>query len=162
MAFASVAAALLLAASGFAIASSFGAFGRVAAGEGTLVFGLVSGVVGGLLILGSIASWLSSRADRSAKELGLFALTDRRVIVWTRHGGANSLAVHSVDLGRIADLSRMDHPDGSGDIVISFTSLTRDASYFASQVRFDSIEDVRMVEALVRRALADADQAQST
>ena len=102
---------------------------------------------------GLIASpvWLRRRARET-----LYALTDRRAVVW-EPGWFGSVAVRSYSAPGLGRMSRHERADGSGDLVFEeFTTVshTGDGPHTSTTRRgFLAIDDVHAVEDLVRRTL---------
>jgi len=96
--------------------------------------------------------WLRSRARRT-----IYALTDRRAIVWEPGWFGNS-TVRSYSGAGLGHIARIERRDGAGDLVLEeFTTYGRDSQgHTTSQTTrrgFLAIDDVRGVEELVRRTL---------
>jgi hypothetical protein len=121
-------------------------------GEGLSVVGLVSTLVAFATLLGTIAG-ASTRAGERAKRSGmLYALTDRRAIIWVPDVAKGMVAVHSIPRGSLAQVHRLERPDGSGDVVFTFA---RGDLWWPAPSAFESVPDVRRVEEQVRRTLVD-------
>lgn len=119
------------------------------------MFGLPFIVIG----LGLLSSpyWQRRRALRTC-----YALTDRRALVWEA-GNFGSVTVRSYEPGALKAMERVEYADGSGDLV--FEEVRR--VWAGSQGRrrtsterrgFLAVDDVRTIEALVRKALLSGDK----
>jgi hypothetical protein len=112
--------------------------GRVAAG-------IVSGFLAFLIIYFTIRGWQQKFATARGEVRRLYALTDRRAILWQPVIGSEAVTVTSYYPRLIEKLYRVENPDGSGDVKFS------GAGPWGSG--FDNIADVRRVEDLVRMNL---------
>jgi hypothetical protein len=135
------------------LAARFGAFGRFFAFHPTdagalLMFGLISVLIGVLVLLGVFAGWCFRRVKRNRSAKSLYALTDRRVIIWKPREGTEAIEVHTVPRGKFSNVHRVEYPDGSGDLVFEFSQEMYYCSY-----QFEGVAEVRRVEALVRNFL---------
>jgi hypothetical protein len=100
-----------------------------------------------LLVGGTLATSLFWMPDRIRKIV--YALTDRRALVWTPNflgGGFTTRSYAGEGLGR---MNRVERANGSGDLIFEeqYTSRSR------SQYGFMAIDRVREVEELVRLTL---------
>jgi hypothetical protein len=150
--------ALVIWAAGFLVVSAvcfaglFGALGRrFAAIDGaTAIIGVISGIIGFLILIGTLARLVSEGAGRALVKKRCYALTDRRAIVWNPRPGSKAVEVYSIPRGRIKDVHRAEYPDGSGDVIFAL----QDPGYDESQSGgFLGVAEVRRVEDLVRRVL---------
>ena len=84
----------------------------------------------------------------------VYALTDRRAMIWVPVPRSDAVKVHTFPRGSIKgdDLHRVQYPDGSGDLLFR-------AQYHDPAGYFD-VAEVRRVEDLVRRFLIDFDPIQ--
>jgi hypothetical protein len=100
----------------------------------------------------SLNRWMERR--RLAETL--YALTDRRAIIWepwTLKQGA--FRVQTLSRGEVASLSRIEYEDGSGDIHFRVKGIDFARGVQVGPTRFRGIVGVRGVENLVRRTLMD-------
>jgi hypothetical protein len=135
-----------------------------------LVFSLVWMIVAGLLTLGLMAPcalpfiavgigmimspvWLRRRAQKV-----LYALTDRRAMIW-EPGWFRNITVRTYTAAGLGRMARMERADGSGDLVFEeFTTATWDSNtntntHTTTRRGFLCIDQVREIEDLVRRTL---------
>jgi hypothetical protein len=91
--------------------------------------------------------WLRAMARRT-----VYALSDRRAILW-QPGWFGQVSVQSFTASGLGQMSRLERPDGSGDLV--FQVYTTGVGENAHTVRrgFMGIDHVRDVEELVRKTL---------
>jgi hypothetical protein len=84
-----------------------------------------------------------------------YALTDRRAIIWRPAQDAKGLEVRSFSPSDFNTLFRIDHGDGTGDLI--FHEITVVVGMKPQPVRqgFLGIRNVRHVEALVRKTLLE-------
>jgi hypothetical protein len=120
---------------------------------GLVFLGLASFVVTFFVALGTLAGLNNRRKARETKEGTLYALTDRRAIIWVPDRAKGALAVYSIPRGQVARVHRLEYPDGTGDVVLTL----RDKASFPWQTpsAFEGIPAVRRVEEQVRRTLID-------
>jgi len=116
------------------------------------LFGLAPLVIGlGVTVL----PWLYARAARRT----IYALTDRRVLVWEATLlGPTRVLCYGPD--RVARMRRLEHADGSGDLVFEVIE-TRDSEgdVQTTERGFIAVPEVRNVETLVRQTLAPSPRA---
>jgi hypothetical protein len=123
----------------------------------TGLFGVIAGIIGFLVLIGTLGSWISEGSGRALIKRRCYALTDRRAIVWNPRAGSKAVEVYSFHRGRVKDVHRTEYPDGSGDVIFAL----KDARYDESESgRFVGVAEVRRVEDLVRRVLVQQDSSQ--
>ena len=111
-------------------------------------FGAVLAVVGAIGLILSTWVWFLHRAVRRQKwPRTLYALTDRRAILWLP-SGRRAVNVHTVRRGAITHIYRVEFPDGTGDVRWSPLLMSE-----MGPGGFSGIPDVRRVEELARRIL---------
>ena len=118
---------------------------------GAVVIGLVAGLFSGAVLLGSIASALAWSAERARLAHRIYALTDARALILEPMPRSSAVIVHTFPKGSIRpeDLTRMQYPDGSGDLVFR-AALVGPGGFYG-------VADVRQVDHLVRQFLIPAD-----
>jgi hypothetical protein len=125
--------------------------------QGAFVFfALVTGLIGILITLGVIAQWNDRRRERARLASYLYALTDRRAIIWAPDSTTRGVAVYTFPKGKVGSIHRVEFPDGSGDVL--FTLLESGDGYgygYSGATGFVGVDDVRRVEEQVRRTLTD-------
>lgn len=115
-----------------------------------VLLGLAAALVAFFTCAG-LANGVSQRRNERAKREGtLFALTDRRAIIWVPEAATGAVAVHTVPRGHVARVHRLEYPDGSGDVVLTFSANGYDWQFPS---KFEGVADVRRVEEQVRRTL---------
>lgn len=107
-----------------------------------------------LVGLGMLSSpfWYSRQAKRTC-----YALTSQRAIIW-QGSTFGSVSVRSYGAEALGKISRTEHPDGSGDLVLEQIveeGTDSDGHRTARTIRhgFIAISNVKQVEALLRRTL---------
>ena len=128
---------------------------RSRASDGSpFVFGIVAGILTLLTFLATLSNW-NQRRKQAARIAGtLYALTDRRAIIWVPEWSRKgAIRVHSVGRGEVATVFRIECADGSGDVVFRLRSIEILDGFSAEPPGFRGIPDVRRVEELVRRTL---------
>ncbi len=118
---------------------------------GLLFFGLLAGVVEFFLVLGILVNRVNHRAQRGRLSRTLYALTDRRAIVWTPEPSSEAVKVMTFPRGRVSGVHRREFPDGSGDVLFRATGDNAEfGAEFWSFTGFLGVADVRRVEEQVR------------
>jgi len=96
------------------------------------------------------APWWGRR--RAARVL--YAITDRRALV-LEPGGRGARTVKSFEPAALQSLERIEHPDGSGDLVFSRQNWRdSDGDRRSTQAGFTGVPRVREVEELIRKLAA--------
>lgn len=90
--------------------------------------------------------FVCDRLTRATRRKTLYAVTDRRAILWRPEGDRGGVKVHSVEGRSIAGTERIDYPDGTGDLLI-LGETGRAEDY---RLRFVRVVDVARVERLLR------------
>jgi len=114
------------------------------------VVGVLSGIIGLFVLIGTISVLIQNGTERQRLKGRVYALTDRRAIIWCPQGKSAAIKIYTFPSGSVkADsLHRVQFPDGSGDVVFQ-------GDYYHDPSGFTGIADVRRVEELVRRFLVD-------
>lgn len=113
--------------------------------------GLVAGIIALLMVLGMIGSVVDARAERRRFRGELYALTDRRAIIWRPQPRSSGVEVFSFPRGTVKTVHRLEYPDGSGDV-----SFGRpEATAWNDPTAFFGVPEARRVEELVRRLLIE-------
>jgi hypothetical protein len=116
----------------------------------TGMFGMIAGIIGFLILIGTLGGWISEGLGRALVKRRCYALTDRRAIVWNLRSGSRAVEVHSFHRGRVKDVRRVEYPDGSGDVIFALNEARYDE---VESGRFVGVAEVRRVEDLVRKVL---------
>jgi len=103
-----------------------------------------------LALPATISAWNHRRTEIARTGGTLYALTDRRAIIWVPEDRRGTVAVHSFRPGQVGRVHRIERPDGSGDVIFA---LSRDVGYPFTPEGFKGIAGVRRVEEQVRRTL---------
>jgi hypothetical protein len=123
----------------------------------SLYLGTLLGFVG-LWLAGMVWIYISdSLRDLRRRNHCLYALTDRRAILWVIVPG-RPREVYSISRGKITNVHRLENADGSGDVIFNvisgFHAFRSSGLEVTSMPRgFEAVEKVRQVEALVRQTL---------
>jgi hypothetical protein len=99
-----------------------------------------------------IGAYLSGRLERRDLRRNLYALTDRRVITWTPQSGGAGVMIQSLGRGGVEKTSRIEYPDGSGDIFFEPAPAA-----YVLRPSLVGVPEARRVEELARRILIDPD-----
>lgn len=93
---------------------------RPAGAEATPMFALFTGDVGlvGVACLAAFAEPSEARAERRRIRGELYALTDRRAIIWRPPPRSGAVEVFSLPRGTLKGVPSREYPDGSGDVII--------------------------------------------
>ena len=115
--------------------------------SGVFVVGVIALIVASFVVVGIVASRVESSEERRSIRGQVYALTDRRAIIYVPDIRTGALAVHTISKGtiKVEDVHRVQYPDGSGDVAFRGGS--------SAPSGFRGVEDVRRVEELVRRFL---------
>lgn len=111
--------------------------------------------VAGMLSCGLALFLLLRRSTRRRLAGTLYALTDRRAILWQPSARGGGVEVHSFGRGAAKRVHRVEYPDGSGDVVFQ-QSTEMDA--LGTPRGFEKVAEVVRVERLVREALCGEDR----
>jgi hypothetical protein len=119
-------------------------------GWGLLLVGIAC-----VIVIGLIAYWSSRRREFRRRSNILYAVTDRRAIIWIRERKSDAIRIKTVQRSQIMTVERVQRPDGSGNL---FFSTGR--GHLSAEYEFDwhgfgflDIHDVRRVEQIVRNNL---------
>ncbi len=134
-------------------------FGGVAV---AMLFGVVICWSAGLIVtLSGLGGIFVARRNARHNRQSLYAITDRRAIVWRPAPFTDGVEVRSYSIGQIVSTSRIDHLDGTGDIRFHLADghepgvMVPDA--FSGPVLigggFFGICDPRRVEEILRKTL---------
>ena len=107
------------------------------------------------VVLGLIGNWRSRTKERERSSRALYAITDRRAIIWSPEPKGNAVRIRTIPRGEIYNLVRVENPDGSGSVLFSSTKddTTREIDAQWYPFGFRHVDDVRRVELLVRNNL---------
>lgn len=156
-------AVIFLAAACLAFANAWGYLGRPATDGSSFLGGCLFSTFGCLIGWFVVAGLWFQRNERIRMDDTLFAVTDRRALVWSPVGRSGSFHVLSVVLGRLTGVSRLEHPDGTGDLL--FGSENGYCDFGEDCVRrpisFQHVPNVRQVERIVRQNLLNPDTTQA-
>lgn len=135
---------------------SWAQFVRNPLGEigGLLSLGLGLGVVEFFVVLGLVSNWLRRRGERVKRENTLYALTDRRAILWEPVVSSGAVKIVTFPKGCVSGVHRLEYSDGSGDVLFR----TRGSGFqygdeYWGPSGFLGVVNVRRVEEQVRRTL---------
>ena len=120
--------------------------------EATLItFAIIFLMIGSLIGIFTIGGLVSTKRDRRLRARRIYAVTDRRAILWTPVAGSDAVTVHAYPRGSIkpGQVERTQFPDGSGTLALQ--------GGYSAHGNFEGIADVRRVEELVRRFLIAPD-----
>lgn len=143
--------AVMTALSGVSLAAMLGVLQREAMRPEALLiaFGLAPLALGGLIAVDVARRAWTWTARRWALARTVYALTDQRVIIG-RYDARDGLLAFSLIPGMIADTSRFEYADGTGDLVFEgVESSARRA------IGFFGIRRVRSVDRLLHETLID-------
>jgi len=118
---------------------------------GLVVSGTMLTVMAFFVGLGLVAG--VRRGERLQQEATLYALTDRRAIIWCPGPVKGAVSVHSITRRQLARVHRVEFPDGTGDVVFDYANEV--ATPWSFPRGFESVAAVRSVEGLVRLTLVE-------
>jgi hypothetical protein len=129
--------------------TAFAVFWMVLASGANLwfaLFGVPFVVIGLGMLTAPLGVWRKARQT-------CYALTDRRAIVW-EPGLFGSVRVRSFGPEHLGALSRVERPDGSGDLIFEeFWTRHRRSHHTVQRSGFLAIDRVREVEEMIRKTL---------
>jgi hypothetical protein len=156
-----LAAAILLAISGRLLFVLFSEYIRrpseVGSVMGALLGAVVTGIPGLLIVVGMIQSWRHRWAQSRALARTIYALTDRRAIMWVPSSQTGAVEVYTIVRGRTGEIYRVEYLDGSGDVRFGWRGGRSWAPGLHGSRGFLGVDEVRRVEDLVRRTLETPD-----
>ena len=79
------------------------------------------------VLLGLIGNWRSRAKEHERASRALYAITDRRAIIWSPEPKGNAVRIRTIPRGEIYNLVRLENPDGSGSVLFSSTQGRHDA-----------------------------------
>jgi hypothetical protein len=80
---------------------------------GLLLLGLASFVAAFFIALGTVAGVTNRRKERATREGTLYALTDRRAIIWVPDRSRGAVSVHSIPRGMSPGCTASSTPTGA-------------------------------------------------
>jgi hypothetical protein len=120
-----------------------------------MVAGMVFAGGASAVLLGLIGNWRSKVKEHALASRSLYAITDRRAIIWAPEPKGNAVRIRTIPRGEVYNLVRLENPDGSGSVL--FTSSKDDTTHHIDAqwytFGFRHVADVRRVELLVRNNL---------
>jgi hypothetical protein len=120
--------------------------------KNSMALGIVLCIVGILSSSGLIASFFVRRNARRRGAGVSYAVTDRRVIIWTPEPNSDGIRILTMPGAQIKNIVRVQRLDGSGDLELFSTS--QDINYYYhSGPGFKHIPEVRRVEQIIRSNL---------
>lgn len=122
-----------------------------AVGDPTWLFlgALVALELACFLAIGLMIYALVRRANRARRRITLYALTDRRAIIWRPAGRPGGVEVAMFRRGGVHEVRRVEFPDGSGDLRLYPTADSGAMTVFAR------VPAIVAVERLARQALLE-------
>ena len=113
-----------------------------------IVFGAIASVVSFFFWAGMVAGRVESGPARDREGQELYALSDRRALIWQPVVGSSGVTVRQYPRGSIrhTSIERLEYPDGSGDLLFG-------TGY--PQPGFRGVAEVRRLDDLVRHVLID-------
>jgi len=101
------------------------------------------------ILTGVVRTRLAERVKRSGT---LYALTDRRAIIWLPEPRLGAVKVYTVTRGSLEGVHRLEFSDGSGDLLFRLKGHRPEVESWGPTA-FEGIAEVRRVEEQVRRTL---------
>ncbi len=123
-------------------------------GEGFLSLGLFLGAFDILVIFTLVSVRRQKRSGSITRSRMIYALTDRRAILWSPEPAPNlgAFKVVTIPRGGFSAVHRIEFDDGSGDIVFRERVMGMDYEVFPP-LGFFGVAEVRRVEEQIRRTL---------
>jgi hypothetical protein len=128
--------------------------------ESSIGVGLLFLGIAGVIVIGLIANWAGRRTEFRRKANILYAVTDRRAIVWTPERKGDAIRIKTVESGQITAVERVQRPDGSGNLFFSTGRgrFSPEQDFEWHDFGFIDIHDVRRVEQIVRNNLISTEK----
>jgi hypothetical protein len=124
-----------------------------------MVAGMVFTGGASAVFLGLIGKWRSRVKEHDRASRALYAITDRRAIIWAPEAMGSAVRVRTIPRGEIYNLVRVEEPDGSGSVLFSNTKdETREIDVQWYPFGFRHVPEVRRVELLVRNNLMGSER----
>jgi len=144
-----VTAVVLLAAAVGTYANSVGYLGHPI--KDVLFLCIMTSLGGCILAIATTLGWIKSRAERRRKANVCYAVTDRRAIFLIPEPKTDAVRVVVLPRGEIADVVRVERPDGFGTLELSTPSFHHRLPWYP--LGFQNIPEVRRVEQIIRTNL---------
>ena len=122
--------------------------------DGAVVLCVFSFALGFFFSVGILASLSTRRSERFRRVGTLYALTERRAIIWSPEPFSEAVKIVTIPRGSVSGVHRVEYPDGSGDVL--FQAKGQGFQLGAEswgQTGFRGVAEVRRVEEQVRRTL---------
>lgn len=128
--------------------------------ENSIGVGLLFLGIACVIVIGLIANWAGRRTEFRRKANMLYAVTDRRAIVWTPVRKGDAIRIKTVERGQVMTVERLQRSDGSGNLFFSSGrgQLSPDEDFEWHEFGFIDIHDVRRVEQIVRNNLVSTEK----
>jgi hypothetical protein len=117
--------------------------------------GIMSGIACAILSLCLFGAWHHRRSERRKASETLYALTDRRAIIWRPSYKKGGVEIYTIPRGKVVNVHRIEYADGHGDVIFSYQRVGDDEVGGWRPIGFEGVVEVRRVEELVRRTLLD-------
>jgi hypothetical protein len=115
--------------------------------------GLLAFVAGLIAAFVAFCTFLNKWWPRGLIPCTIYALTDRRAIIWVPQRGIKAVEVHTYTRGSVRSIHRLEYPDGSGSVRFDYPN----EEFQRGPSGFEEIADVRRVEVLARWTLIEPD-----
>jgi hypothetical protein len=115
--------------------------------------GIVSAISCVALSLWLLAGWHYRHSERRRASETLYALTDRRAIIWRPSNLKGGVESHAIPRGTFVNVHRIEYADGHGEVIFSYSRVCDDEVGGWRPIGFEGVAEVRRVEEMVRRTL---------
>lgn len=121
---------------------------------------VLSGFVAFVILPNAFQLWDRRRRNRGWQGRALYALTDRRAILWmpSLEGGVMATAVLTVEPSADLNIHRIDYPEGTSEVYLGHLPKFRDEFNSSFPLEFVGIDQARVVERLARQVLGRRDK----
>jgi hypothetical protein len=128
--------------------------------ESSMGAGLLFVGVATVIVIALIANWLSRRNEFRRKSNIVYAVTDRRAIIWKPELHGDAVRIKTIERGEIKSVERVQRPDGSGNLYLKTETaqVLTDYDFDWNSLGFRDIHDVRRVEQVVRNNLVSTEK----
>lgn len=113
--------------------------------------GIVLISVGVMIAAIAGGSRIGKRFEQARQRGVFYAVTDRRAISWLPEAGSDAIRIRSLHRGQIADVVRVERPNGSGSL--EFLLAHERHEHYWNHEGFSHVPEVRRVEQIIRQQL---------
>jgi hypothetical protein len=121
--------------------------------EGSMLIGYLGCIVGSFMAVGLIGGTYGRHRARRRETNVSYAVTDRRILMWKPEEYSDGIRIDTLQGPQIQGISRIQRPDGSGDLESYGVQLLEGSHWNYPGPAFKHIPEVRRVEQIIRNNL---------